>query len=275
MPRDRESHGAAVAAVARPAGRPGRRRRSRRRSCGLRVPADAVAAAGRTTVEQDSEKTSSRTETAAAALGRSPSTRPMMYTEATSVLYGMLPEMSTTEPNSPMQRAKRERRPVRIAGTRFGRTIRRMTVSGDAPSDAAASSMSRSSSSSTGWTDRTMNGRVTNSSAMRIDDLRIGDVDAERAARAVERQERQSGDDGRQRERQVDEAVDDAPCPGSRPAPAPRRSSVPITALMTTTMSDTENVSCRAATRLRAGDCGEEPLQALSERLARSARRSG
>ena len=77
--------------------------------------------------------------------------------------------MSTTEPNSPMQRAKPSAPPVRIAGTRLGSTIRRITVNGDAPRDAAASSMSRSSSSSTGWTERTMNGSVTNSSAMRIE----------------------------------------------------------------------------------------------------------
>ena len=44
--------------------------------------------------------------------------------------------------------------------------IRRKIVSGPAPSDAAASSMSVSSSISTGCTERITNGRVTNSSAI-------------------------------------------------------------------------------------------------------------
>ena len=38
----------------------------------------------------------------------------------------------------------------------------------DAPSDAAASSISRSSSCTTGWTERTTKGSVTNSSASRM-----------------------------------------------------------------------------------------------------------
>ena len=41
-------------------------------------------------------------------------------------------------------------------------------------------------------------------------ELRVGDVDAERAGRAVERQQREPGDDRRQRERQVDQRVDEA-----------------------------------------------------------------
>ena len=46
--------------------------------------------------------------------------------------------------------------------------MRRNVVNGRAPSDAAASSISRSSSSSTGWTARTTNGSVTKSSATTI-----------------------------------------------------------------------------------------------------------
>ena len=89
-----------------------------------------------------------------------------MNTEATSVLNGMLPEIRTSEPNSPIERAKASAIPERIAGRRFGRMIRRKVVSGPAPSEAAASSMSVSSSISTGCTERITNGRVTNSSAM-------------------------------------------------------------------------------------------------------------
>src|SRR6476469_8031123 len=58
--------------------------------------------------------------------------------------------------------------PDRMAGTRLGRTTRRKVVVEDAPSEAAASSISRSSSCTTGWTERTTNGSVTNSSAIRI-----------------------------------------------------------------------------------------------------------
>ena len=64
-----------------------------------------------------------------------------------------------------MARAKASAMPERIAGRRFGRTIRRKTVWPRAPSEAAASSISRSSSSSTGCTLRITNGSVSNSSA--------------------------------------------------------------------------------------------------------------
>ena len=88
-----------------------------------------------------------------------------MCTAATWVLNGMLPEISTVEPNSLMARAKASAVPAAIAGAMFGRMIRRKIVAGLAPSDAAACSISRSSSSSTGCTVRTTNGSVTNSSA--------------------------------------------------------------------------------------------------------------
>ena len=39
---------------------------------------------------------------AAAEPGRSASTWPKMYTDASSVLYGMFPAIRTTDPNSPM-----------------------------------------------------------------------------------------------------------------------------------------------------------------------------
>src|SRR5436190_6330035 len=79
----------------------------------------------------------------------------------------MFPEMSTTEPNSPTARANASATPERIAGRTFGRTMRRKIVNRDAPSAAAASSISRSSSRRTGCTVRTTNGRVTNRSAIR------------------------------------------------------------------------------------------------------------
>ena len=75
------------------------------------------------------------------------------------------PEMSTTAPNSPTARANASATPERIAGSRFGKMIRRKIGERRAPSEAAASSISRSSSSSTGCTARTTKGSVTNSSA--------------------------------------------------------------------------------------------------------------
>ncbi len=76
--------------------------------------------------------------------------------------------MSTTAPNSPMARANASATPDRIAGRMFGRITRRNVANRDAPSEAAASSISVSSSSRTGWTVRTTNGSVTNSRASRI-----------------------------------------------------------------------------------------------------------
>ena len=91
----------------------------------------------------------------------------------------------------------------------FGRTTRRNTVSSPAPSERAASSISVSSSISTGCTVRTTNGSVTNSSATRIAAAREREVDPDRRARPVERQQQQPGHDRRQRERQVDDRVHD------------------------------------------------------------------
>ena len=88
-----------------------------------------------------------------------------MKTDDTWVSNGLLPMISTTEPNSPTARANASAAPDRIAGTRLGRMMRRKVVSGAAPSEAAACSISRSSSISTGCTARTTNGSVTNSSA--------------------------------------------------------------------------------------------------------------
>ena len=94
---------------------------------------------------------------------------PNTYTEPTSVLKGRLPVISTNEPNSPTARAKLSATPEMIAGVRLGSTILRRIVAGPAPSDAAASSIETSSSCSTGCTERTTNGSVTNSSASAID----------------------------------------------------------------------------------------------------------
>src|SRR4051812_7960818 len=88
-----------------------------------------------------------------------------MCTDAICVLNGMFPEISTVAPYSLSARANDSAAPARIAGTRFGSTTRRKIVNPLAPSDAAASSISVSSSSSTGCTVRTTKGSVTNNSA--------------------------------------------------------------------------------------------------------------
>lgn len=80
----------------------------------------------------------------------------------------MLPEMNTTEPYSPIPRARANVKPVHVAGSRAGRTTRRSVCVRVAPSVAAASSNSDSNSSSTGCTVRTTNGRPMNVSATQI-----------------------------------------------------------------------------------------------------------
>ena len=56
-----------------------------------------------------------------------------MCTEATWVLNGRLPEISTVEPNSLIARANASAVPAEIAGTRLGSTIRRKVVHRPAP----------------------------------------------------------------------------------------------------------------------------------------------
>ena len=50
-----------------------------------------------------------------------------------------------------------------------------------------------------------------------------GEVDADRAVVAVEREQGEAGDDRRQREGQVDDRVDHGSCPGTRRGPGSRR----------------------------------------------------
>ena len=88
-----------------------------------------------------------------------------MYDEATSVLNGRLPEMRMIDPYSPTARAKASPAPASTDGSTLGRMTRPRTWRRVAPREAAASSVSASSSASTGWTLRTQKGRVTNSSA--------------------------------------------------------------------------------------------------------------
>ena len=80
----------------------------------------------------------------------------------------MLPAMKMTEPYSPIPRANASVNPVVTAGMSGGNTIRRRMFVREAPSNAPASSVSRSKSCSTGCTVRTTNGRPTKTSATRM-----------------------------------------------------------------------------------------------------------
>ena len=127
----------------------------------------------------------SRTTATAAAPALSPlSIRPKMKTEETSRLVGQV----AGDDHERAELADRLRERERDAGEDPGQDVREDDAAErrqlDAPSDFAACSISRSSSSSTGCTVRTTNGSVTNSSASTIARRRVGDVDPDRRLRA-------------------------------------------------------------------------------------------
>src|SRR6478736_3222902 len=97
--------------------------------------------------------------------GRAVSICSRMYCDATWVTAEMFTPMRTTEPYSPIARANASPPPLRIAGVSVGSRTRRKIVQLLAPSDAAASSTSRSASMRTGCTARTTNGSVTKARA--------------------------------------------------------------------------------------------------------------
>ena len=81
---------------------------------------------------------------------------------------GRLPAMNTTEPYSPTARAKARAKPVMMRRSQCGQDDDAGTSAQRvAPSEAAASSNSGSSSSRTGWTVRTTKGSPMNMSAMK------------------------------------------------------------------------------------------------------------
>ena len=159
----------------------------------------------------------------------------------------MLPATRTTEPNSPTARAKLIAAPERMAGTRLGSTTRRKIVVELAPSDAAASSISRSSSCTTGCTERTTNGSVTNSSAMRIAHvvatawMPTGDVGPTSASRMIP-----TTIVGSAKGRSMSALSDALPRKSSRTST--HAVAVPATALTAATTSDVHSDSFSAAT---------------------------
>ena len=84
---------------------------------------------------------------------------------AISLLNGMLPAMKITEPYSPAARAKARAKPEIRAGASTGAITWVSRRQAPAPRVTAASSTSRSKSSSTGCTARTTKGRPTNTMA--------------------------------------------------------------------------------------------------------------
>ena len=83
----------------------------------------------------------------------------MISSGVISVIIGMLPAMKITEPYSPSARANASAKPVSSAGSERRAGSPAEGLPALAPRLAAASSTSRSRSSSTGCTVRTTNGR--------------------------------------------------------------------------------------------------------------------
>ena len=141
----------------------------------------------------------------------------MIISGVISETIGMLPAMKITEPYSPTARANASAKPVASAGSTRGQH--------DAPEDVASRSRRASGGilelavqfASTGCTVRTTNGRPMKASATTMPSRRVRDLDAERleqraepAVRRVQRGQRDARDRRRQRERQVDDRIDEA-----------------------------------------------------------------
>ena len=111
------------------------------------------------TTSFENDIASSTTAMAAASAYLNDSSAATMSTGAISVLKGMLPDTKTTEPYSPMPRARARAKPVIVAGNRVGTITRRKVWKRVAPRQAAASSTSASRSTRIGCTVRTTKGR--------------------------------------------------------------------------------------------------------------------
>ena len=153
---------------------------------------------------------------------------PKMKTEATWVLNGRLPEISTTEPNSPSARAKasavarQDRRAAGSAGRSAGRSSSRRR-----PSERG-----RLLHLGVELEQHRLHGA--HDERQRHEQQRQHDAGAacrrgraERAVRPVQREQRQAGDDRRQRERQVDRARRRRACPRNSSRTSTQAISVP------------------------------------------------
>ncbi len=140
-------------------------------------------------------------ETALAAGRSSLCERLKIHDDATSVLNGMLPEMSTTEPNSPTARAKARPAPASTDGRTLGSRMRAQHL---APGGAEGGRGVLDLRIELGQ-DRL---DAAHAEGQRHEQQRgadaeagAGQVDVEGAAGAVEREQREAGDDRGQRER--------------------------------------------------------------------------
>src|SRR3954468_163928 len=162
----------------------------------------------------------------------------------------MFTATSTTDPNSPTARAKLMAAPERMAGTRLGSTTRRKMAVDEAPSDAAASSISRSSSWTTGCTERTTKGSVTKASASRMAHvvatawMPTGDVGPTSASRMIP-----TTIVGRAKGRSMTALM--AALPRNRSRTSTHAVAVPATALTAATASDVHSDSFSADTAWR------------------------
>ena len=212
--REREDH----ARGSRARGTAGRSGISASYASCLRLRRSRTSAPARTT----NAKTRRTTETAAAASGSSPSIALKMLTEATSVSNGMFPEMRTTEPNSPTAFPNESADPGEDRGHEVGE-------------DDPAEGRERARPQGRGGLlhlaveleedglDRPHDERERHEEQRQRDrGPRVGDVHADRALRPVDGEQRQPGDDRRQRERQVDDRVDGALAPEVVPDEHPR-----------------------------------------------------
>ena len=95
---------------------------------------------------------------------------------------------------------------------------------------------------------------------------------ADPAVRRVQRGQRDAGDRGRQRERQIDQGIDER-LPGNRSAPAPTRRPAPNTTLISAAASEAPKLSLyEASTR---GDVTAPELLPVSAAVFRNAADSG
>ena len=140
----------------------------------------------------------------------------MISSGVISVTIGMLPAMKITEPYSPTARAKASAKPVSSAGSSAGRMTRRKVCQRPAPRRRGGLLQLGLESSSTGCTVRTTNGRpmkvsaTTTPSGVKATLMPSGSSGCPiQPFSRVERGQRDAGDRGRQRERQIDQRVDE------------------------------------------------------------------
>ena len=133
-----------------------------------------------------------------------------MRTEVTSVWNGRLPERRTSDPYSLTPRANERAAPAAMAGTRLGRTIRRNVVKRLAPSERGRLLDLGIQLGEHRLDGADHEGERHEQERQRHGPRGVGDVDAHRAVRAVEREQHEAGDDRRQGERDVDEHLEDA-----------------------------------------------------------------